>query len=59
MAVGLGGGTSGLYTWLYGEFRDLNHPDYIWYTLAAHLIVGILVIWGFTKVAGEFTEREE
>jgi dipeptide/tripeptide permease len=59
LAVGLGGGTSGLYTWLYGEFRDMDQPDYIWFTLAAHLILGIVVLWGFTKTVGEFKEREE
>jgi dipeptide/tripeptide permease len=59
LAVGIGGGTSGVYTWLYGEFRDMSHPDYIWYTLAAHFLLGILVLWGFTKTVGEFQEREE
>jgi len=59
LAVGLGGGTSGLYTWLYGVFRDMDQPDYIWYTLGAHLLIGIMVLWGFTRVMGEFKERDE
>lgn len=48
-----------IYTTLYGYFRDLGHPDYVWYTLAAHLVVAILVMTIFTKVAGEFKEQEE
>ncbi|NIO28531.1 MAG: MFS transporter [Candidatus Latescibacteria bacterium] len=60
LAVGIGGATSGvIYTTLYGHFRDLNHPDYVWYVLAAHCILAILVLLIFKKVAGEFKEQEE
>jgi dipeptide/tripeptide permease len=60
LAVGLGGATSGItYTTLYGYFRDLGHPDYIWYTLAVHLLAAIAVMYLFTRLAGEFQEREE
>ncbi|UCF36378.1 MAG: MFS transporter [Acidobacteriota bacterium] len=60
LAVGIGGATSGvIYTSLYGHFRDQGHPEYVWLTMAGHLIVGILVFWAFTKIAGEFAEREE
>jgi len=61
IAVGIGGLTSGVvYTTLYGYFRDtVGHSEYVWYTLAAHVVVGILVLTVFTKTAGEFTELEE
>jgi len=60
LAVGIGGATSGiLYTTLYGHFREANHPEYVWYTLAAHLLVAIVVLLIFTKTLGEFQEREE
>jgi POT family proton-dependent oligopeptide transporter len=60
LAVGIGGGLSGIiYTSLYGHFRDMSHPDYIWYILAAHLIVGIMVFALFRKVGGEFKEQEQ
>jgi MFS family permease len=59
LAVCLGAFLSGLYTWLSGEFIETGHPDYIWYTLAAHLILSIFVFGVFTRVAGEFTELEE
>jgi dipeptide/tripeptide permease len=60
LAVGIGGATSGiLYTTLYGRFREANHPEYVWYTLAVHLLVAIVVLLIFTKTLGEFQEREE
>ncbi|GAB4372111.1 MAG: peptide MFS transporter [Calditrichia bacterium] len=60
LAVGLGGALSGVtYTSLYGFFRNMGHPEYVWYALAAHLIIGILAIYLFTKKVGEFTELEE
>ena len=58
LATGLGGGLSGFYTTLYGYFRDGGHSEYVWYTLAAHLILGIIVIWIYMKSVGKFTELE-
>lgn len=60
VALVIGAALSGVtYTTLYGVFADLNHSEYVWYTLAAHLVLGILLLLLFTKTAGEFTEREE
>ncbi|UCF67223.1 MAG: MFS transporter, partial [Acidobacteriota bacterium] len=58
LSVMIGGLTSGLYTWLYGVYSDSGHPEYVWYTLAGHMIVAIVVIWLFTKTAGEFRELD-
>jgi dipeptide/tripeptide permease len=59
LAVMIGGATSGvIYTSLYGYFRDGGHPERVWYVMAAHMIVAILVFYGFVKVAGEFKEQE-
>lgn len=58
LAVGIGGFTSGLYTALYGRFADAGHPEHVWYLLAAHLVAGVLVMHVFTRLAGEFRERE-
>lgn len=59
LAVGIGGALSGVvYTSLYGYFRDQNHPEYIWFTLAAHFVLAVVVLLVFTKVAGEFKEQE-
>jgi len=60
LAIGLGGALSGVtYTSLYGYFCNMNHPEYIWFILGAHILLGILVIFIFTKSAGEFKELEE
>ena len=58
LAVGIGGFTSGTYTWLYGRFDEGGHPEYVWYTLAGHFLVAVAVLHLFTRLAGEFRERE-
>lgn len=60
LAVGLGGFLSGItYTTLYGRFDAMGRPELVWYTLAGHLVLAIVVLWGFMKVLGEFSERDE
>jgi POT family proton-dependent oligopeptide transporter len=60
LAVGLGGALSGItYTSLYGYFSELGHVEYVWYTLAAHQAIGFLLIYGYVKVLGGFTELEK
>lgn len=60
LAIGIGGGLSGIvYTSLYGYFRDMNHPEYVWFVMAAHVLIGIILMVIYTKVAGEFKELEE
>ena len=59
LAVGIGGATSGvIYTSIYGYFQAQSHPEYVWFTLAGHMLVGIFALLIFTKTAGEFRERE-
>jgi proton-dependent oligopeptide transporter, POT family len=57
LATAIGGLTSGLYTDLYGRFDDGGNPGYVWYTLAAHMVLAVVVMMIFTRVAGEFEER--
>lgn len=60
LAVGIGGTLSGVtYTSLYGYFNDLGHVEYVWYTLGVHQLVGILLIFVYMKVLGEFKELEK
>jgi MFS family permease len=60
LATGLGGALSGVtYTSLYGYVRDIGNPDYVWYALAAHTVLGIIAIMIFTRTAGEFKEMDE
>jgi dipeptide/tripeptide permease len=58
LAVMIGGFTSGAYTWLYGRVDEQGHPDRVWYILAAHMIVAIVVMTIFRRTAGEFKEQE-
>jgi POT family proton-dependent oligopeptide transporter len=60
VALLIGSALSGVtYTTLYGVYNQANHPEYIWFTLAGHLILGVVFLFIFTKTAGEFKEREE
>ncbi|UCE18880.1 MAG: MFS transporter [Gemmatimonadota bacterium] len=60
LPMGLGGFLSGVvYTSLYGHFRSMNHPEYVWFLLAANTILGIIALFLFTKMLGEFQEMEE
>jgi dipeptide/tripeptide permease len=59
LAVGIGGALSGVtYTSLYGWMRNLGHPEYVWYALAAHYALAIVVLNLFVRFFGEFKERE-
>ncbi len=59
LAVGIGGATSGVsYTSFYGYLHDLGHPEYVWYVLAAHFILAIVVLNVFVRIWGGFREQE-
>jgi proton-dependent oligopeptide transporter, POT family len=59
LAVMIGGLTSGFIytTGLYGVFSRANHPEWVWYVMAAHLVIAIGVFWVFIRLAGEFKEQ--
>ena len=59
LALGVGAFSGVTYTPLYGHFEEMGHPEYVWYVLAVHLVVGMAVLTLVTRVAGEFTELEE
>lgn len=60
LAVGIGASLSGVtYTSLYGLFHNVNHPEYVWFCLAGHTLLGILIIYLFTKKLGAFRELDE
>lgn len=59
LSTSIGAFLSGFtYTTLYGVYVKMNHPEYIWYTLSAHLLLGIFIIYLFLRFAGEFREQE-
>jgi dipeptide/tripeptide permease len=58
LAVGIGAVSGVLYTPLYGYVKELGHPEYVWYVLAAHFVLAIVVLNVFVRLWGEFRERE-
>lgn len=59
LAVGIGGALSGItYTPFHGYLRELGHAEQVWYWLAAHYALGILVLNLFVRLWGEFREQE-
>ena len=59
LATFIGALLSGIYTGVMGVYETSGHPEYIMYTLAAHTLLGIIAIYAFTKIAGEFKELHE
>ena len=58
LAVGLGAFSGMIYTPMYGSFRSMGHPEYVWYVLGLHTLLGIAVIYTYTKTVGQFKELE-
>jgi POT family proton-dependent oligopeptide transporter len=58
LATAIGAFSGPIYTGLYGRFDAMAHPEYVWYTLAAHMLLAIVVINLFVKLFGAFEERE-
>jgi dipeptide/tripeptide permease len=56
LATFIGAAISGGYTGLMGIYEKNGHPEYIMYTLAAHALIGVIVIYIYTKVLGKFVE---
>lgn len=60
LSVMIGAALSGVtYTSLYGVFEEMSHPEYVWYVLGAHTVLGIIVLQVFSKTAGELQEQDE
>jgi dipeptide/tripeptide permease len=59
LAVMIGGFTSGfIYTSLYGRLNSQGLPEWVWYVMALHVALAVLVFWAFGRIAGEFREQE-
>lgn len=58
LATAVGAFVSGFYTKLYGTYNAMGRPEYVWWTLAAHFVIGVFCIYLFTRMAGEFKELE-
>lgn len=59
LAVAVGAFSGVLYTSLYGMFGDAKQPEYVWYVLAGHMVLAVIVFLVFRKMAGDFKEVVE
>jgi POT family proton-dependent oligopeptide transporter len=59
LATGIGATSGLIYTTLYGYLERQAHPEYVWYIIAGHVLLGVLAIFLFTRFVGEFHERQE
>lgn len=60
LAIMVGAALSGVtYTSLWGTFEAMGSPEYVWYTLGAHTLVGIGILMLFMRMVGQPEEREE
>jgi MFS family permease len=58
-SVAVGAFSGPTYTRLYGYLENLGHPDYVWYILAAHLALGMVVLAVYVRLTGGFREVDE
>jgi proton-dependent oligopeptide transporter, POT family len=59
LAVGIGAFSGLIYTPLYGRFVEAASPGGVWYVLAVHLVVGIVALMIFQRMAGGFVQQEQ
>jgi dipeptide/tripeptide permease len=53
----IGGLLSGLYTSVYGWVDETGNPGAVWYILAGHMVLAVVVFMVFNRVLGGFEER--
>jgi len=58
-SVAIGAFSGPTYTRLYGYLEGLGHPDHVWYYLAAHLAIGMIVLAVYVRLTGGFQEVDE
>jgi dipeptide/tripeptide permease len=59
LGTAIGGLFSGvIYTNLSGVMVERGTPQGVWYVLAAHVLIGVVAIWLFLRIAGEFREQQ-
>jgi MFS family permease len=58
LATAIGAFSGPIYTGLYGYFDAMGHPEYVWFTLAAHVLLAVVVINLFVKLFGAFEEQQ-
>jgi len=58
LAVGVGAFSGVIYTPLYGRFSDAGHAEYVWYVLTVHLLLAIVAMYLFQRLAGGFVQQD-
>jgi dipeptide/tripeptide permease len=58
LATAIGAFSGTLYQAIAARCNASGHPEATWYILAAHLVIGALVLWGYVRMVGEFREVE-
>jgi len=58
LAVGVGAFSGVIYTPLYGRFADAGHPELVWYVLGGHLILAVVALFLFERLAGGFEQQD-
>ena len=58
LSIGIGGYFSGFYTGYFGNLKNMGHPEYIWFILGGHCVAGIIILWLYTRILGNFKENE-
>ena len=60
LATSFGGLFSGVtYTALAGYYANKGHIEYVWFTLALHVFIGVIAIYIFSRTLGEFKELDK
>ena len=58
-SVAIGAFSGPTYTRLYGYLEELGRPADVWYILAAHLAIGMVVLALYVRRTGSFKEVDE
>jgi hypothetical protein len=58
LAVSIGAFSGALYQSVSARLGAAGRPEAVWYVLAAHLLVGALLLHAYVRSVGEFRELE-
>jgi len=58
LATAIGAFSGTLYQSIAARCEEAGHPEYTWYILAGHVVLGALVLFGYVRAVGEFREVE-
>ena len=58
LAVAIGAFSGTLYQSISSRLGEAGRPEAVWYVLAAHVVAGAVVLWGYVRLVGEFKELE-